>query len=222
MGWFEFTLALAVFFISHAALVRPPVKGPIVAQIGARWFSVAYSAVSIGLLVWVVIAAGRAPFVELWPWSPWQSWGAMALVLAACCLFAVALGAPNPFSFGGGDAARFDPAQPGIVRLTRHPFLWVLLLWAFAHVIPNGNLAHVILFGGFAGFAALGMRMVDRRRQRLLGPDWAKLDTARRQTPISQIWHPKRRTLQRVLMGGTVFALLLVLHPVVIGIDPWP
>lgn len=47
--------------------------------------------------------------------------------------------------------------------------LWALSLWALAHVVPNGDLAHVILFGNFAAFALLGQRLVDRRRQRDMG-----------------------------------------------------
>ncbi len=61
----------------------------------------------------------------------------------------------------------FDPANPGIVRLCRHQLL--LALWAASHAVPNGDLAHLILFGTIAIFAVLGTRLVDRRRQREMG-----------------------------------------------------
>ncbi|MCB1349216.1 MAG: NnrU family protein, partial [Maritimibacter sp.] len=44
MGWGEYILAFAVFFASHALPVRPAIKARIVARIGARGFSLAYSA----------------------------------------------------------------------------------------------------------------------------------------------------------------------------------
>ena len=36
-------------------------------------------------------------------------------------------------------------------------------------LVPNGDLAHVILFGTFAGFALLGQRLIDRRKRREMG-----------------------------------------------------
>src|SRR5690606_1989595 len=43
---------------------------------------------------------------------------------------------------------------PGrIQRLSRHPTLWATLLWAVAHLLSNGNLADVLLFGGFLVWA---------------------------------------------------------------------
>lgn len=65
----------------------------------------------------------------------------------------------------------FDPARPGIVRLHRHPLLLPPALRATAHVVPNDDLAHVILFGTFAGFAMLGRRLIDRRKRREMGVD---------------------------------------------------
>jgi len=49
-----------------------------------------------------------------------------------------------------------------------HEFLFGYL----GTVIANGDLAHAILFGTFAGFAALGMWVVDRRRRREMAETW--------------------------------------------------
>ena len=93
----------------------------------------------------------------------------------ACLLAAFGLGVPNPLSFGGS-AGRFDPARPGIAGLVRHPLLWVFALWAASHAVPNGDLAHLLLFGTFTAMALLGMVAIDRRKRRQMGEaEWARL-----------------------------------------------
>jgi hypothetical protein len=83
----------------------------------------------------------------------------------ACLLIAFAVGAPNLLSFDGC-AEGFDPSRQGVVGVARHPLLLALALWAGVHALANGDLAHLLLFGGFA---LLGMRALDRHRRRLLG-----------------------------------------------------
>jgi uncharacterized membrane protein len=227
MGWAEFAAAFAVFLLSHALPARPAVKAPLVRVLGAGGYTLGYSLVSVAVLAWLIVAAGRAPHVPLWSWSPWQPWVPFLLMLPACLLIACAIGAPNPFSFGGR-AEGFDPARPGIAGVTRHPLLWALVLWAGAHLVPNGDLAHVVLFGSFAGFAALGMRMLDRRRQRLWGPEvWADRARATSLMPAAALlsgrWRPAGGPpLLRLAAGLALYALLLALHPPVIGAWPWP
>ncbi|MET4102151.1 putative membrane protein [Roseovarius sp. MBR-78] len=223
MGWAEYILALAMFFLSHRLPLRPSVKAALVARLGARGFGLGYSALSLGVLYWVIVAAGRAPHVPLWGWAAWQGHVTLAVMLAVCLLVALAVARPNPFSFGGREGAGFDPARPGLVRYTRHPLLWALALWAGAHLLPNGDLAHVVLFGLFAGFALLGRWIVDRRRKRVMGADWARLDTARRAGPL---WPPRPAswpaTGLRLAIGLALYGLLIAAHPLVIGVSPLP
>lgn len=227
MGWAEYAAAFAVFLISHALPARPAVKGPLVRVLGAGGYTLVYSLVSVVVLAWLIVAAGRAPYVPLWTWAPWQPWVPFLLMLPACLLIACAIGAPNPFSFGGR-AGGFDPDRPGIAGVTRHPLLWALVLWAGAHLVPNGDLAHVLLFGSFTGLAALGMPMLDRRRQRLWGAEvWADLARATSLLPgaalMSGRWRPAGGVpLLRMAAGPALYGLLLALHPPVIGAWPWP
>jgi uncharacterized membrane protein len=183
MAWAGFIAAFAAFFLSHSLPLRPPLRPWLVARLGARGLTLAYSALSVALLAWLIGAAGRAPFVPLWTWAPWQLHVTLVAMLAVCLVVAFAVARPNPFSFGGGRAG-FDPARPGIVRWLRHPLLAAMALWAFAHVLPNGNLAHALLFGTFGTFAVIGHRLVDRRRRQALGPQWDRLDRAIRQEPV--------------------------------------
>ncbi|MDZ7708787.1 MAG: NnrU family protein [Roseovarius sp.] len=223
MGWAEYAAALAVFFLSHSLPLRPRVKSALVVRLGRRGFSLGYSALSLGVLYWVLMAAGRAPYVPLWGWAAWQVHVTWLAMLVACLLAALAIARPNPFSFGGRGGNGFDPARPGLIRYTRHPLLVALALWAGGHLVPNGDLAHVALFGLFAGFAILGQRIVDRRRKRLMGAQWARLDAACRAVPP---WPPRpasaRGCLARLALGLAAFAGIIALHPCLIGVSPLP
>lgn len=215
-GWGEFIAAFVVFFASHAIPVRPQIKGPIVALIGPRGFSLVYSALSVAVLAWLIVAAGRAPSVIVWSWAPWQLWVPVIVNALAMVILALGTARPNPLSFGGAHNAAFDPAHPGIVGWMRHPLLVAIGLWAGAHVVPNGDLAHVLLFGTFLAFAILGMKIIDRRKKRLLGAEWDRLTkTARRIeiTPGGSV---------RVAVGLGLYAVLLWLHAPVIGVSPLP
>jgi uncharacterized membrane protein len=215
-GWFEFIAAFVVFFTSHAIPVRPAVKGRIVALIGAGGFTLAYSALSIAVLTWLIVAAGRAPNIVLWPWAAWQLWVPLIVNAIAAILVALGTARPNPLSFGGANNAAFDPANPGIVGWLRHPLLAAIGLWAAAHLVPNGDLAHVILFGVFLGFALLGMKIIDRRKRRLMGAEWDRLTKTARRVDITP------GGLVRVAIGLGLYGLLLWLHTPVIGVSPYP
>ncbi|MDJ0609199.1 MAG: NnrU family protein [Kiloniellales bacterium] len=220
MAWAEFALAFAVFFASHSFPVRAPVKPWLVARLGATGFTLLYSALSLAVLAWLILAAGRAPFVQIWPWAPWQSQVTVALMLPACLLLAASVARPNPFSFGGGASEKFDPSHPGVVRWTRHPLLAALALWSVAHIVPNGDLAHLLLFGSFAAFAALGGRLVDRRKRREMGETWQDLLVRVEQSPLIAKPASLRATGIRLAAGLGLYFGLFRLHPLILGVEP--
>ncbi|WP_176248755.1 MULTISPECIES: NnrU family protein [unclassified Sulfitobacter] len=220
MGWLEFAAAWAAFFFTHSLPLRPPMRPWLQTRLGQRGFTFAYSGLSLAALVWLIGAAGRAPFVSFWDWAPWQAHVPLVVMLPVCVVLALAIGRPNPFSFGGARNDHFDPARAGIVRLTRHPLLLALSLWALAHVVPNGDLAHVILFGVFAIFAAFGGRLVNRRRQREMGAEWQRLLTevtssAGNARPVSWV-----AVIVRVAIGVALYVGLIWVHPWLIGVSP--
>ncbi|SEW12979.1 Uncharacterized membrane protein [Aliiroseovarius sediminilitoris] len=217
IGWGGYILAFTVFFLTHSIPVRPAVKSRLVKAFGPRGFTAAYSALSIAVLALVIVAAGRAPFVGLWDWAPWQNHVTLTVMFLVCVIAALAIGRPNPLSFGGANNDRFDPHHPGLIGWMRHPLLVALFLWALGHMIPNGNLAHVILFGVFAGFALLGMRIIDRRKKRVMGQaQWARLADTRRGITVT------KNGLIRIAAAVAVYALLLSLHGPIIGVEPLP
>jgi uncharacterized membrane protein len=217
--WLNFIAAFLVFFASHMVLVRPPIRPFLVALLSPRGFSLCYSVLSLAILWWLIVAARDAPYVALWPWEPWQTFVPVVVMLPVCLILALGIGVPNPFSFGGRHNNRFDPEHPGIVGLIRHPILVAAFLWSAAHVVPNGDLAHVILFGTFAVFSLAGMKLVDRRKQREMGNTWnclvADMKRSSRVAPVN--WQP---ILIRATAGLVLYIVLAVTHPLFAGVDP--
>ena len=228
-GWAELTAAFGAFLVSHIVPARPPMRGWLRSALGPAGYLTLYSAVSLAMLGWLIVAAGRAPYVELWAFAPWQLWVPNIAMPVACVLAALGAGAVNPFSFAGRAPERFDPANPGVAGLTRYPVLWAVVLWAIAHIGPNGNLAHVLLFGAFAAFGLIGMRMFERRRKRTWGEDvWVARAANTSLVPFAAIiagrasLGPILRQPLRIAAGLAAWFALLVLHPILFGVSPLP
>lgn len=221
MGWAEFAAAYLAFFLSHSLPVRPPLRSWLHARLGRAGFTLAYSALSLAVLAWLIGAAGRAPFVPLWDRAPWQGLVPLVVMGPVCLILGLSVARPNPFSFGGARNDRFDPRRAGILRWSRHPLLLALALWAAAHVVPNGDLAHVIVFGTLAGFALLGMRLVDRRKRREMGARWQRLRMAVAGAPPG-FGAVSGSGLLRLAVAVALYVVLLWLHPVLLGVSPLP
>ncbi|WP_336490536.1 NnrU family protein [Methylobacterium nigriterrae] len=220
----EFAAALAVFLAAHSIPAAPAVRDRLVAWIGLRPYLVLYSLLSLGLLAWLVIAALRADTIVLWQPAAWQ-WHVILGLMPVALFFGVAgLLAPNPLSISirGG-------SEPGpIVSVTRHPLLWGFLIWAAAHIPPNGDLVSVILFGGMAAFALLGFALLDAKARRRLGPErWRMLSRPTSTVPFAaQLSGRARIGSARPLILPAALALtlyawfLLQGHVLLIGPDP--
>ncbi|WP_108859420.1 NnrU family protein [Ruegeria sp. Alg231-54] len=219
-GWAFFLAALITFLLSHAIPVRPGVRGRLIETLGRKGYFAAYSALSLLVLAWLIVAAAQAPYVEIIPPLAIFRWAPLLVMPIVCWLAVAGISIQNPFSFGGMGNRAFDPEKPGILRTTRHPVLAALMLWAGAHLLANGSLSHVILFGLFAGFAAFGMALIDRRKQRDMGMEWIRLSrkTARLSLRSPLPW-PRPWVW---LVAIAIFVALLYLHAPVIGLSPLP
>lgn len=215
-GWLTFAGTFVLFFASHSIPVRPPIKRHLVRYVGARGFTIVYSALSLLMLALLIWGARQASFLLLWSEAPWHRPMVWLGMFATCLIFALSIGRPNPFSFGGRNNDKFDPSKPGIVGYLRHPLLTALALWALMHMLANGDLAHVLLFGTLTCFALVGRRILDMRKRRELGPEhWARLWSETRQQ--RQMLQPTRDTVLRIGAGVIAYSILVALHPVVIG-----
>lgn len=228
-GWNELIVAFALFFLSHIIPVRPTIRKWLIRHIGKALYLVAYSAFSIILFVWLIVAVGRAPYLALWPFAPWQLWIPNVTMPFVCLLLTFGIAIPNPLSIASRNDESFEPDRPGIAGVTRHPVLWAAALWAIAHIVPNGDLAHILLFGLFGAFSMVGMLAIDARKQRMLGTaEWRRLSHRTSQVPLTALvggkWWPSlgKNNLFRLISAVGLYIGLLALHQSLIGVSPLP
>jgi uncharacterized membrane protein len=114
----------------------------------------------------------------------------------------------------------------GIFRITRHPFMWGVALWAIVHAAANGDAASTMLFGALAALAVGGTLHADSRKRRQLGPAWDAYTRQTSHVPFAAIaqgrtglvWH--EIGWRPVILGVVLYVVLLVLHEPVIGVAP--
>jgi uncharacterized membrane protein len=223
----EFLAAIAVFVVAHMVPTRPPVRTFLIGWIGRRAYIVCYSLLSVLLLIWVIVAARRAPYVPLWHFASWQVLVPVAVMPLAAWLLIVGLVFPNPLSISVRASAIDDLAGPA-VAITRHPVLWAFLLWTLSHIPPNGDVVALTLFGGMALLALGGIFTMDRRARRALGEErWLRFAAATSLVPFAALF-AGRASLRPswLLLLSTVVALFLYVwflargHAWLIGPDP--
>ena len=228
-GWHELILAFVLFFSSHVIPARPFIRQWLIRHLGMNLYLWAYAALSIVLLGWLIVAADRAPYVAVWKFSPWQLWLPNIAMPLACLLFAFGTAAPNPLSIASSNNEAFKPDHPGIAGITRHPVLWAAALWAIAHAVPNGDLAHILLFGLFGAFSLLGMLAIDARNRRAFGTaEWRRLSHYTSLVPFIVFaggrWRPSFGEINwfRLIAAAGLYDGLLTLHRPAIGVSPLP
>ncbi|MDJ0944836.1 MAG: NnrU family protein [Kiloniellales bacterium] len=209
----DVAIAMGVFLLSHVAIARTGVRPFLIERLGRRGYLTAYSALSVALLAWVIVALLESPRVWLWPSPGWAY--PFALIVSAVAFALIGIGAVvrNPLSVAFR-AEGFDPDRPGIVGWVRHPLIWGLGLWGLAHIPANGDWPGLLLFAGSALFALIGARAVERRKKMRLGAaKWRRL--------TSGPGGLDRPALLGAGLGFALWAAALALHPVLFGVDPW-
>lgn len=222
-------LAAATFFVGiHLVLAGSELRWKIVAKIGEELFQSIFAVLSVVGIVWLSRAYGQADYIELWGQVQSLRWLALILMLPAFLLVVLAFTSPNPTAVRGGELLkRSDPAT-GIERITRHPFLWGVAIWAVTHLIYNGDLASLIFFATFLVLALRGPISIDRKRKRIYGADWDRFAAVTSNVPFLAIAqrrnHFSGRELGwwRIVLALALYAGLLHLHRSLFGVSPLP
>lgn len=202
----EFVLAFSLFLALHSVPAVPAIRQSLIAVAGRRIYLGLYSLVSIAVLAWLFHAALNTDYIALWDPRPWQVH--LTLIAAPAGLFLVLAGlfSPNPLSI----TLRQSGPPGAIAGVTRHPVLWGFLLWSLGHLMANGDLRSLLLFGGFALFSLAGMAMLDKRAKRRLGAQWQELATKSPLLPLSTMPSAggRLRIDAAMLLAATLTALL--------------
>jgi uncharacterized membrane protein len=132
---------MVLFFGAHL-LSLTPARAPLHAKLGEKAYKGIYSIVSLiglGLMIWGFGLARSGPDAARIVYDPvmGSSHGTMLLVLLAMILLASA-------------------HMKGYIRkIVKHPMSVGVALWSAGHLLVNGNLSEVLLFGGFLVLSVL-------------------------------------------------------------------
>lgn len=221
--------AAAVFLGLHLLIAGTRLRDAIVGAIGEGPYMGLFSLASAGGIVWLALsynAAFAAGSDVLWDFGPGVSHLGIIVVGLAFLLGVTGLLTPNPTAVGQLAAAEREPT--GVLRITRHPFLWGVALWAAFHLAANGDAASVLFFGTFLVLAVLGTFSIDAKRARKMGEAWAPFAKKTSNIPFAAILGG-RNTLklgeiltfrQAAALGA--FLVLLFLHAWAFGASPFP
>ncbi len=163
----------AGFFLGiHLLVSGTTLRDRLVARLGAGAYRGVFSLASLAGLIWMCIAYNDAPMVVLWGKLVGLKPVALAAMLIAFAFVVLGQTKPNPTSVGGETLITQARGPLGIQRITRHPFLWGVALWALIHLTVNGDLASLVLFGALLALALAGTVSIDAKRRRALGAAW--------------------------------------------------
>ncbi|HEX4647411.1 MAG TPA: NnrU family protein [Steroidobacteraceae bacterium] len=219
-------LASAFFLLIHFAVSGTRLRDALVARIGESAYQGGFSLASLAGLVWMGTAYSRAPAIELWGRLPGLRPVAFGAVFVGVLFVVLGLASSNPTTVGQqGRLARGPDAVRGITRITRHPFLWGVALWALVHLTVNGDLASLVLFGSLLLLALAGPAVIDAKLSRRLGERWQAFESATSNVPFAAIaagrnqLAPALREIGpvRIVVAVAVYALIFALHGRVIG-----
>ena len=185
---------LVLFLGTHLVTTRRKLRATLIARMGEGPYKIVYAlAVATGLvlIVWGFASYRQTGWVDVWYPPVWTRHLALLLVWPAFVFVAAAY-------------------LPGRIKTTlKHPMLVGVKLWAVAHLLANGDLGSILLFGSFLAWAVYDRISLKRR------PDAA---------PSAAIAQSGWRNDVIAIAIGTLawFVVARWLHTLLIGVQVWP
>jgi uncharacterized membrane protein len=224
--------AAAFFVLLHLLVSGTRMRDALVLRLGPGPYMGLFSLASVAGLVWLGMAFGdaRVSPVNDVLWGP--STGArhlqLVIQLIAVTFIVVGLTTPNPTSVRQEGALDRPDVVRGVLRVTRHPFLWGVAIWALGHLIVNGEAASLILFGSMLALALFGTASIDAKRKRVLGAKWAPFAVQTSNVPFLAIAQGRQRLnigeigWWRLVLSVVIWAALAWGHPYFTGVAALP
>ena len=222
----ELFLYSLLFVGAHLGIAGTPLRGFIVGKIGEGFYLVVYAVISLVTISWMADAYKVAPYVETW--GQVYALQPVALVLMVLAFFLVVVGLTTPSPTLVGAEGLLDKENPvrGILRITRHPFLMGVTLWALTHLVVNGDLAGLILFGLMTVLCVVGAFSIDQKRRAKLGDKWNEFAAQTSVVPFVAIIQGRNRLALgelgwwRILLALVGFLAMLMFHSRLFGVSP--
>ena len=189
MGLITLVLGLVVFLAPHVFVTRRAARADAIARMGEGPYKIVFSALSfigIALIVYGFAQYRANEWVNIWSPPVWTRHLALLLLWPA-----------NVFV-----VAAYIPGH--IKRVLKHPMLVGVKLWAVAHLLANGDLGSIILFGSILAWAVFDRISLKRRTD----PGAPPIATGG--------W---TRDIAAIVVGTILYlALVFWFHPAVIGV----
>lgn len=220
--------ASAFFVLIHLMISGTRARDGLVARLGQGPYQAAFSLLTAIGLVWLAFAYGQArgsPGNEpYWTVGEASRQVQMVVQLLAVMLIVIGLSTRNPTSVRQEGALERPDVVRGVLRVTRHPFLWGVALWALGHLVVNGDRASLVLFGSLLILAVTGTASIDAKRKRALGPAWDGFAAQTSNIPFAAIVAGRQRLIWseigvwRILAAVAVYLALVLGHPHFAGV----
>lgn len=227
MEFVRLALAAVVWFLLHAAVAGTGVRGLLIGRFGDKAYRGGFSLASFASLAWLIIEYRGAPFRVLWAPPPVFYFVPLLLVPLACVFLAGAFTVPSPTSVGG--EKHLNGAEParGLLRVTRHPFLWSVVLWSLAHLLVNVDVGSLLLFGSLGATAVRGAFDIDRKRRRSNPAEFARFESVTSNVPFAALLSRRNALVLRELwlplvLGAALASAAVALHPHFFGASAVP
>lgn len=205
-------IATAAFLAAHF-VASTPLRARLVAAMGEWPYRGLYSVIAFVTLAWMIWAYATAEPDHLWTGARMPPYIVMplAFVLLACGYWR------NPTMVGADKLLKSSEPARGVIRITRHPIMWALMLWAGSHILARGDAKALVFFGGFLLLAALGTLLVDARKKS--NPDWERFAAVTSNIPFVAIAQGRNRIAWREIgwlrpaVGLLAYFGVLLVHP---------
>ena len=228
---FELWLAAVVFLATHFGIASTGLRSALVGLIGEAPYTVAYSVVALAAITWLSMTYNSAPpGPVLWWLGDLGAYVTIVVLPLALVLVVGGISQPNPTAVGGEKLLDSTRPARGALRITRHPLMWGIGLWALSHLLANGDLASVVFFGSLAALALLGTLALDHKHRRRQGEAFDRFAEATSNLPMAAIV-TRRQSLgkaviemgwQRLAAAAVLYAVLLHLHQLLFSASPYP
>jgi uncharacterized membrane protein len=225
-------LAAAVFLALHLLVAGTRVRDALTGRIGQGPYMGLFSLASIAGLVWLGVAFAAARIGPsndvLWSATSATRWLQLGLQLVAMLFIVPGLTTPNPTSVRQEATLQKVDVVKGMLRITRHPFLWGVAVWAVGHLIVNGDAASIVLFASMLLLALFGTVSIDAKRRRALGKTWDAFAAQTSNVPFAAIAAGRQRLnvaeigWWRIALAVIVWAALAWGHPYLFGVPALP
>ncbi len=223
----ELALAAIFFLVTHLGIAGTPIRGLLVRLVGERFYLIGYALLSLFAISWLADAYKVAPYVETWGQLYGLQSAALVLMLPAFLLVVVGLTTPSPTLVGAEGLLDKDDVVTGILRVTRHPFLMGVGLWALVHLVVNGDLASLMLFGSMFLLVSVGAFSIDTKRAMSMGEKWREFANQTSVIPFVAIAQGRNQFETgelgwwRIILAIVAYAAFMHFHADLFGVKPF-